>query len=434
MLLQRPVWGIWVKIMNRTKLAVGRFRLKSVVSGKKWKIVVLGLLFFLIAAMSWTLQSKVATRGIPPEVAALKSSTLTFSELSRFFGDLANKKGAVYAYRVLREATLPPQTDMHLLGHVVGDALYRQEGKMGITKCTDEFRNACSHSIVVGLFSEYGEKAFEEIASVCKNAPGGSGAYTMCYHGLGHGVLAAMDYDLPKATEICMRTGTPQYNMREAVECAGGAVMELLSGGFHNPTQWEKKRAEYLSPDDPFGLCMASFMPASVHGICLEYLTPYLFVVAGGDMASPTREAIASAMQFCTRIPAVQWGDKEACYRGFGKEFVALVHARDIRNIAAYTDDELSTIYSYCKLAPEQTGVTACTLHATNSLYWGAENPWSVAVRFCDAITDSPVRTACMYNLIGAVGYYKNDASYRQEFCAGISQDFQTSCRAQLGV
>jgi hypothetical protein len=397
------------------------------------------LAFFLLCAvaviLAWVAYGPKKDDAHLPEVTEASSSSFaTFAELSKYFGDLAREKGAVYAYRVLRHATLPPQTDMHLLGHVIGDVLYRQKGKEGILDCTDEFRNACSHSIVTGLFADHGEAALGEIASVCQTAPGGSGAYTMCYHGLGHGVLAAVGYEMPEAVNLCDRTGTPKYNMRESAECVGGAVMEIISGGFHDPATWEKKHDEYLGGNDPFALCTASFMPQSARNLCLDYLTPHLVTFVGGDLGNPSREVIAKAMALCKTIPSSRQADKDACYRGFGKEFVAIVHARDTRDVSSYTDSELVALFEYCQLAPEESGIRACVAHATNSLYWGGENHWSTAVRFCSVISDTNIKSACMSNLIGEVGYYNTSSDYRRDFCRDIPQEFQDECGRMLGV
>src|SRR5438876_609575 len=80
-----------------------------------------------------------------------------FDQLKSYFHDLAQKKGARYAFEILRQAPLGPNIDLHLLGHTVGDELYKQEGLNGITDCNNDFRNACSHSIVIGLFYDKGE-------------------------------------------------------------------------------------------------------------------------------------------------------------------------------------------------------------------------------------------------------------------------------------
>ncbi len=163
------------------------------------------------------------------EATAIGVGVEDFTQLSDRFQNLAKEKGALYAYEVLRRAVLPPGTYVHLLGHTVGDELYKQKGVSGIADCTQEFRNACSHTIVIGALNEFGsEKALSLIHEACKKAPGGSGAYTMCHHGLGHGVFAYYGYDLTKTDAFCKKTGTAAYHNREYVECMGGAIMELM--------------------------------------------------------------------------------------------------------------------------------------------------------------------------------------------------------------
>src|SRR3989338_10209532 len=139
--------------------------------------------------------------------------------------------------KIFKAAPLGPNIDLHLLGHAVGDELYKQEGLNGITICDNDFRNACSHSIVIGLFYDKGDGALSEISEACRKAPGGSGAYTMCFHGLGHGILAATGYDMGKTAEYCKKTDTTTCK-RESTECIGGSVMEIIGGGFHDREIW----------------------------------------------------------------------------------------------------------------------------------------------------------------------------------------------------
>src|SRR3989344_7123689 len=141
------------------------------------------------------------------ELDYVENKNLNFEELKSYFQNLAERKGARHAFEILNTASLPPNTDLHLLGHIVGDVLYKQEGIRGMEVCTNDFRNACSHSIVVGIFFDKGESALSEIAETCRRAPGGSGAYTMSLHGLGHGILAAVDYDMGRAAELCNKNG-----------------------------------------------------------------------------------------------------------------------------------------------------------------------------------------------------------------------------------
>lgn len=362
----------------------------------------------------------------------IQSGRSSFKDISNYFQDLANKKGAEYAFDVLKTASLPPNTDLHLLGHVVGDALYEQKGVSGMGICTHDFRNACSHSIVVGAFYEEGEGSLPKIKEACQQAPGGKGAYGMCYHGFGHGILAYLGYDLKEAIEICEKTGTLRYNNQEFTECVGGSVMELVGGGFHDREAWKRQREKYLKDDDPLYPCNSDFMPEIARPKCYVYLTPHLFQVVDGNLARPTPEVFDKAFPLCNKIPEAESRNREACYGGFGKEFVVLAQYRDIRKIENMTNEQLQTVYKWCILADDKDGVTSCILDAVRSLYWGGENDRSAAIRFCGVIDDAYYQHSCITQLIQMVGFYINDRVYRKEFCKEIPDSYSADCKRLL--
>jgi hypothetical protein len=366
---------------------------------------------------------------IYPEVIFLEGKTYDFGQLSNFFTKLAETKGAVYAFTVLKVAPIPPNTDMHLLGHVVGDILYKQKGMEGITACTNDFRNACSHSIVVGYYLKYGESGLPQIADTCRKAPGGSGAYTMCFHGLGHGVLAALDYDLPKTISLCQKNGTPQYGFREAPECVGGAIMEIISGGFHNKTLWEQASKRYLKTDDALYPCNSDMVPVGSKAMCYEYLTPHLVHVAGGDLnESPTEEVLTKAFSYCKQIENEH--NRADCFAGFGKEFIVLAAARDIRDFNSLTDAEIDKAHTLCRLAHDEAGEQFCVTHAVDSLYWGGENSSKPAIRFCERAIGEPMQATCFSHLIGAMYYFMKDSEYRRTFCSELPEAYKPRCES----
>jgi hypothetical protein len=144
----------------------------------------IGILSFVlmmgVGVGSWVVR---ASANPYPEADSIGKNVSSFQKLSDRFTSLAQAKGGVYAFDVLKIASLPPNTDLHLLGHVVGDILYKQKGVAGMLDCTQDFRNACSHAIVIGTLNEFGpSKGLSLIHDACAKAPGGSGAYTMCYH------------------------------------------------------------------------------------------------------------------------------------------------------------------------------------------------------------------------------------------------------------
>lgn len=407
---------------------------------KRFNLILLTLIFIdILLATVWmqvkfgqslnnpTTSSKADNH---PEIAQLTGKNLSFGELKKYFTDLANQKGAQYAYEVLKIAPVPPNTDMHLLGHVVGDVLYKQQGLNGIKICTQDFRNACSHSIVVGLLLDKGEGMLPQIAEACKQAPGGSGAYTMCYHGLGHGVLAYTDYDLPKAVELCQKVGTKEHNNQESNQCDSGAVMEIISGGDHDKKLWAKKRPLYLQTDNPVQPCFSDYLPKEARTLCLIYITPYLMEAAGANLGHPTEADFAKSFKYCEAIS--ETNSRNTCFGGFGKEFTGLAQNRDIRKIDQMTDAQFLKVYNWCKLAENPQGITACLGQALSSIYWGGENDRSASIRFCNVVADTDNHQICFHSLIGQVSSYIKDTNYRQSFCSEIPDDFLSECKKKL--
>jgi len=365
-----------------------------------------------------------------PEAQEISGKNLSFAKLESFFANLAKKKGTVYSFEVLKIVSLPPNTDTHLLGHVIGEILYREQGANGIQYCTEDFRNACSHSIVVGLFSDKGEKALTEIKEACKLAPGGKGAYLMCYHGLGHGILAYKQYDLEEAIKLCQKTGTKKHNNQEYPECVSGEVMEIISGGGHDRDKWAKQRTEYLKNDDPLYVCSSDFMPEATRGRCYDYITPYLWEAVGSDLGNPSEEDFKKSFKLCDQV--VEENYRNICYGGFGKEFVGLVASRDIRSVDQMSNAQLSTIYNWCKLSNDKNGISVCMEHALSSLYWGGENDRNASIRFCSVVSDLENQRKCFLSLIDKVAFYIQDPKYKESFCKEIPNEFTNECKKRL--
>ncbi len=361
------------------------------------------------------------------EARTIARGAADFKELSDRFAALAERKGAEYAFEVLRRTQFPPQTDLHLLGHVVGDELYKQKGIEGIAVCTQDFRNACSHSIVIGALDEYGgEEALGLVRDACEKAPGGPGAYTMCYHGLGHGVFAFFGYDLTPTVAFCEKTGTERYHEQEYTECVGGAIMELMGGGGHDREAWLTARVKYLSEDNPLLPCMSGEVPDQAKALCLVYLTPRLLELAGANLGNPDQALFPKALAFCDAIPASEQELRDACFGGFGKEFVPLAGKRDIRRVDEFTDQEYKTAIGWCLLAESDDGRRACIADAVASVFWGGENDPEASFRFCK-LAEGVSRDACYKRLAEDIGRYAQE-DIRSDLCSRIPADSRGAC------
>ncbi len=375
-------------------------------------------------------ESKIQQPSQFPEIQQLQGKNLSFDQLKKYFTNLAEKKGAKYAFEILKTAPLPPNTDLHLLGHVVGDVLYKQKGAEGIQICTQDFRNACSHSIVVGLFSDKGESALTDIEKACQKAPGGLGAYIMCYHGLGHGILAYEGYDLPKTIEMCKKTSTTKHNNNEYPECVSGALMETISGGGHDHEIWVKQRPKYLKADNPFYICSSPLMPKEAQDRCYDYITPYLWEVVGANLANPTDEDFKKAFELCNQVTEENY--RNICFGGFGKEFVGLAASRDIRRVDQMDDSQFRKVVDWCNLGSNSKAITSCLDSALSSIYWGGENDYHASIRFCSLIPDIDQQKGCFFNLISQVSSYIKDPKYKESFCKEIPVRFTQECKRLL--
>lgn len=379
---------------------------------------------------NYYLKSQKKVQSSVVELTKEKLSTMNFKDLKKYFIALANAKGASYAFDVLKGAQFKANIDTHLMAHFVGDILYKQKGADGIQICTQDFRNACSHAIVIGLFQEKGLQALPEISKACEKAPGGKGAYGMCFHGLGHGILAFTGYDIPKTIELCKKTGTQAKGDVEYRECVGGAVMEIISGGDHDKKLWKAQSDKYLTTKDPLYPCTADYMPEEVKSMCYIYITPHLFVYAGADLGHPEPIHFKKAFTYCDKLSKVtDEANRNACYSGFGKDFLGLALKRDIRNVADISDEEIKKIQGWCDLANGADGKSLCYGSAMGSIYWGGENDVKGAIRFCNLIESEKERGSCFIGLTGMVKFYvPNEAAYLS-YCSKIPEKYTFTCK-----
>jgi hypothetical protein len=395
-------------------------------------IIVFFVLLNILFLVFW-LSGRSENKGVSFSELKEINSSMGFNELSDYLKKLAEEKGGRYAFQVLKMVELGPNIDLHLLGHDIGDVLFKQEGIEAITACDNDFRNACSHSVVIGIFSEKGELALPQIAEACKRAPGGKGAYTMCFHGLGHGILSFEGYDMEKASQICQKTGTKEYGFNESAQCIGGMVMEIIGGGFHDKEVWSKQRQKYLFKENPLNLCSQNYIPDNAKNFCYDYLTPFLFEAVGADVGNPKDEDFIKAFKFCENISGNEvW--KDACFGGFGKEFDGLVQSRDIRldSFSSISDDKLRQIHKWCALTADKEGQKSCMVHALNSLYWGGENDRKISINFCNQSLTNELQSICFSNLTNNVSYYISDNNYRTSYCQEIPKDYSLDCKQKL--
>jgi len=349
-----------------------------------------------------------------------------------YFERLAKQKGAVYAYEVLETSRLPEEVDAHEIGHTIGWVLYDEKGIAGMAYCTPSFRNACAHALVISAYIEQGEAALPDIVEACEQAPGGKGAYATCFHGIGHGILAYVDYNYEQAMEKCREVrdllklddsrATPNEVWNRCVE---GATMEL-DLGTHDPQVWEQAKKVYFPETDLYMPCDASYVDPQVRPMCYSYLTWRFLEEAGAVRGAPSPETYPEAMAYCGAIEKPN--DRGGCYAGFGKNFIYLA-TLDERKARTLSDAALTNMTTWCRMAGTSEGEEACMLAILNGMDLANLEGAHTAARFCDVQQEEGgVRDSCFMHLIYNGHYYFGGTGDLATFCEGLPESYRKVC------
>ncbi len=347
----------------------------------------------------------------------------SFGELVIYFQDLSHEIGADKAFDVLIYGDLPSDVDTHLVGHAVGDILYEQKGLLGMSDCDSNLGYACTHSIVIQALLQQGPSVFDEINEICESMEV-AGSYPLCFHGFGHGVLAYADYELPDAIEFCGKVGTEKYQSYEEVECLGGAIMEMKEG-FHNPDLWEERGTKYLSDENPLLMCQSDYMPEEYKRMCYIYITPFIFDTVSG-VGWPDPNKFAEAMSYCDVLDDPK--HRDGCFGGFGKEYITLVHGRDVRLIEETTPKQHQTINEWCALASDMAGVRSCVRNAMYSTYKAGAIDHNVTVSLCNEAVNDEVRNDCLKSFIYNASSHHPNNEYANQFCLDMPEGYIGYC------
>jgi hypothetical protein len=369
----------------------------------------------------------------------LQNISEDFDWYKKYFKELAEKKGALYAFDVLQYASIPHDVDIHLVAHQIGYVQYAQKGAAGMRECPSFFRGACSHGIVIGVYVEFGPAAIDTLAEACAVAPGPRGMFISCFHGVGHGVLAYLKYDFEATVQQCktiadkvqeIRGPTEKVNVQGMwQECVGGAVMDLMVGD-HDPEAWNLIKPKYLPVDDPLMPCNAAFLPEQVRPICYFNIARRLLDAVGAKRGIPKPESYPKALSYCEQVPPRNTANRKQCYGGFGSHFVYAANG-DVRSIENMSVDKLHKVHTWCGFVPDPVGQAACVESAESGLFWDGEKDSPASLTFCRIAPNATIRDACYKRLIEAAKFYMDDPSVRGALCDVLPPEYQDSCRSE---
>ncbi len=237
----------------------------------------------------------------------------------------------------------------HGLAHEIGHSAYDAYGMDALQNNDDICGSGYLHGIIEKHFGDITDIT-SAMKTTCKENDG------RCFHALGHGLMYALENDVPESLSYCktLRTSSEQN------QCAEGIFMENFA------TDEDVHHSDYLREDDPFFPCRGQ-TPAFM-GVCAFYAPRYFLSLHPG--------AYDDAFAWCGTI------DREprpACVKGIGSAVMKL-----------HIDDP-SFAFNLCS-KQEGSAMTACTEGATSYLVVHYASP-TVAEAFCKALPQAQKST-----------------------------------------
>jgi hypothetical protein len=313
------------------------------------------------------------------------------------------------ASRAARDSAL--HRDGHQMAHALGRKAVTEHGGDAaiIRECRPVFASGCYHGVVEASLRAAGRIDMPELERLCLavEGPGDPGPAFECVHGLGHGVLGALGYDLQAALRYCDAISTP----RRAASCHSGAFMEAISSALGAPAMHDAHA--HAASDEHRAARPLAIDAADPYGPCRAYGDPYAsscWLFQGFVILRANGFDAGRALRVCDGAPD---GRAPRCYESVGHQLLGLFQRGD-----RWTLDQCARGQE--TLAPHCAAGAALALDAMD---WSG----SRAARLCAAAPEE-WKDACYRSASGGLVDLASPAQ-RSRLCAAVEPAYAASCR-----
>lgn len=324
-------------------------------------------------------------------------------------GNEAKLKAALRAFGVraameqlVFESVGGSTVDCHQQAHFIGRIGYDVAGKDVFASCTSSCHSGCYHGAMESFLNEQGTvNLAANIDELCKIFVTTFGTFE-CFHGVGHGVLAYVNYDMPSAIAQCRElTG----GFAEA-SCFGGMFMENILTGQGLGAGTAVHTTNWVNREDPYFPCNAIPQDTDLQRECYMMQTSWMLTMFNYN--------------FDRVVDACLYAPKDmtpVCFQSLG------------RDIAGYTLRDPKRIVELCAKVPDQSGYgELCAVGALNVVvdFWGPDLG-AQGSELCNALSDTR-RERCYTVLATRLTDVFSDLSARERACATFEPAYQRLC------
>lgn len=291
--------------------------------------------------------------------------------------------------------------DCHQFAHRIGRNAYLTRGSNAFRECDGSCHSGCYHGAMEEFLNKEGTADLSaKVQEICTAYDTQYDVFE-CLHGVGHGVLAYLDYDMPGALEQCDQL----VNEYSQSSCMGGVFMENVLTGQGLGADKAEHETKWVSKDPHFP-CNAIDQREIVQLQCYRMQTSWMLWLNGYDFDDAARECQDAA-------PA----HVRTCFRSYG------------RDAAGHTLRDPDKILQLCDKLPRQSDwYDQCLIGALNVIieFWGG-GLGDQAAELCHR-AEEPHRQACLSYLASRLKELFTDPVVRIERCKALGGEQSERC------
>ena len=287
----------------------------------------------------------------------------------------------------------------HATAHQAGRYAYEIYNEESFKLCSGECHSGCYHGATEAYFKDHGTANLSEnLNLLCSSELNGFFAH-QCIHGIGHGLMAWTNYDLPEALKSCNLLSQRQDS------CWTGVFMENIVGGL-SKTDIDKGGdfdhfTKYLN-DDPQYPC----------AIVEDKYKPSCYFLQTSRMMQLFRSDFKKIAEACLKTEKPY---QQSCFDSMGRD-VGGVHPHNAKgSITA------------CANAPKGTYRLGCLMGAVQDSMWDPTGQ-DDALTFCKLLTGKEEKDACYNTIFSRAKEIFTSVDDLKKFCSKSENQYQDKC------
>lgn len=299
---------------------------------------------------------------------ALLSCNESFTCYSDHYKALVEKNDVATAFADLKSRYSQDsyvKTKCHAIAHAIGNKAMEQYSS--ISEAYTYGDNFCwsgyYHGVLEGIIKKIETADIKPyLNEFCKDIPSKKSYgfdYYNCVHGIGHGLMAFTNDELPEALQLC----DTLKGSWEKTACHSGVFMENVIIDSKNHF------TKYLKPSDPLYPCNA--VDEKYKNICYLMQTSYMFKISGYDFSK--------VFDLCSRV---EKGYENVCYQSLGRD--ASTYARQT---SENTLLNIATTKQFCDLGKDYQQESNCIIGAVKDFisFYHSKNEADQLCHYIDA-------------------------------------------------